>query len=158
MTQEMHQELQNEMITKEIEDQPTNYLIKQFEETNNTSILTSFENDNTKETKTKLFKALASADKKLKDYVGEELLICDYVLTINQFLDEETGELTTNPTIVLFDENDISYRITSISVYNSLKTIIALNGKPTKQEPIKVKIKSIQGNNNFNFISLEPRF
>lgn len=97
----------------------------------------------TTEEKIHLYNAMNNPDKKLGDCVNEIIkakdLYCEEVECVN----EETGEVTIAPRVVIVDDKGISYQCVSVGVWSAIKRLIAIFGVPTWDEPIALKVKSI---------------
>lgn len=80
------------------------------------------------------YNATSNAGKSLSDMIGEEFLLRHIYIEAIQCLNEQTGELTTCPRIVLISPSGESYQAVSMGVYGSLKKILQLFGDPSTWE------------------------
>lgn len=80
------------------------------------------------------YNATSNAGKSLNDMIGEEFLLRHIYIEAIQCLNEQTGELTTCPRIVLISPTGESYQAVSMGVYGSLKKILQLFGDPSTWE------------------------
>ena len=60
---------------------------------------------------------------------------------------EETGEITTCPRIVIIDKDNKSYQAVSIGIYSALKKVIQVFGAPTWTTPVALEVKQITKGN-----------
>ena len=104
--------------------------------------------------KVKLYNAMNNADQSLKDYVGKELTIVDFVAHSVQLENEQTGEIGNGVRIVLIDDKGVSYACTSTGILGALKKIIGIFGYPTKKEPYKIIPKMAKGR-KFDYLTIE---
>ena len=62
---------------------------------------------------------------------------------------EETGEVSVAPRVVLIDDKGKAYQSVSVGIYSSLKNIMFVYGDPsTWEKPVKVKITQITKGKN----------
>lgn len=98
---------------------------------------------NTAEEKKILFNAMNNPDERLSDCVNKIIKIKDVYCETVQMVNEQTGEVTEAPRIVLIDVDGKSYQSVSSGVYNSLKKLMQIYGVPTWDEPIAVIPKQL---------------
>lgn len=95
----------------------------------------------TAENATALYNAMNNPDYKLSDFINVEIEVKDMFIEPVEMVDNETGELKTNPRIVLFDTKKQTYYTVSVGIYQSLRNICAMINSPEQwKSPIKVKI------------------
>lgn len=97
----------------------------------------------TKEERAVLFKGMNDPDVRLADIVNEEICIKDVYAETIRLTNEETGESTVAPRIVLFGCDGTSYQCVSLGVMSALKKLFMVYGMPTWENGINVKVKSI---------------
>lgn len=102
---------------------------------------------NTEESKV-LFNATNNPDMRIKDCINQQIAVkhifCEIVSMEKE--DEETGEISHNPTprVVLIDENNKAYQSMSFGIYRSVQKLIKIFGEPsTWAEPIVVTVKQV---------------
>lgn len=95
--------------------------------------------------KAELFNAMNNPDERLADHINEVIKVKDVYCEAVELVNEQTGESTVNPRIVLIDESGKSYQCVSFGVFNALKKIIspAFFGAPTWENPIPIKVKQV---------------
>lgn len=94
-----------------------------------------------REEKAKLFKAKSSPDKRLSDCINQKIYAKDVYMEIVTITNDETGEVQDCPRVVLLDKDGISYTSVSFGIFNSLKSLVAVYGEPTWEEPIPVIVR-----------------
>ena len=110
-----------------------------------TTAVTSFSSmvAKTDEEKAKLYNAMNNPDKRLGDCINMQINAKDLFVEVVNCTNEETGEVTACPRIVIIDEKGVSYQCVSIGIYSALKKIIQVYGAPTWATPIKLEVKQI---------------
>lgn len=84
----------------------------------------------------------------LNDMVGKEITVKDIYMQVIEMKDDDTGEITKGPAIVLITPEGEAYRCVSIGVYNDLTRIFNMLGDPTTWEkPITFEVKNKKINN-----------
>lgn len=96
-----------------------------------------------KEEKAQLFNAMNNPDKRIADCINMKIAAKDLYVEIVNCTNEETGEVTACPRIVIIDEDGISYQAVSIGIYSALKKVIQVYGAPTWDEPVVLEVKQI---------------
>lgn len=77
------------------------------------------------------YNATSNAGKSLSDMIGEEFLVRHIYVEAIQCLNEQTGETTTCPRIVLISPTGESFQAVSMGIYGSIKKIMQLFGDPS---------------------------
>lgn len=98
----------------------------------------------TPEEKAKLFEIMNNPEKRLSDCINQTILVKDLFAELVDCTNEETGEVTKAPRIVLIDKNGIGYQCVSAGVFGALKKLMSVYGIPTWESPIPLKIKQIK--------------
>ena len=93
--------------------------------------------------KTKLFNAMNNPDKRLSDCINMTILTKDIYIEIVQCTNEETGEVTSCPRIVIIDVDGVSYQCVSIGIFSALKKAIQVFGSPTWKNGLPLEVKQI---------------
>lgn len=101
----------------------------------------------TQEEKTKLYNAMNNPDKRLGDCINKTINAKDLYVEIVSCTNEETGEVTPCPRIVIIDDKGVSYQCVSIGIYSAIKKIIQVFGAPTWTTPIKLEVIQITKGN-----------
>lgn len=97
----------------------------------------------TNEEKAKLFNAMNNPDERLADCINKTIMAKDLYVEVVNCTNEETGEITACPRIVIIDDKGKSYQAVSIGIYSALKKVIQIYGAPTWETPIKLEVKQI---------------
>lgn len=98
---------------------------------------------NSKEEQVKLYNAMNNPDERLSDCINMTLNVKDIYVEIVTCTNEETGEQTQCPRIVLIDAEGKSYQCVSIGIYSAIKKAIQVFGVPTWHEPVKMEVKQV---------------
>ena len=101
----------------------------------------------TQEDKTKLYNAMNNPDKRLGDCINMQIEAKDLYVEVVNCTNEETGEVTACPRIVIIDKKGVSYQCVSIGIYSAIKKIIQVFGAPTWVSPVKLEVKQITKGN-----------
>lgn len=94
-------------------------------------------------TKAKLFNASNNPDHKVGDFINKKIKVKDMLVEIIEISDEETGEVTKQPRVVLIDEKGEAYQAVSTGIFNAAKKAIQIFGEPTWDEPLEVIVKQV---------------
>ena len=97
----------------------------------------------TPEEKATLFNAMNNPDERIADHINETIAVKDLYCEVVQCVNQETGEVSTCPRIVLIDDKGKSYASVSLGIYSAMKKLISIYGQPTWDKPIKVKVMQI---------------
>jgi hypothetical protein len=97
----------------------------------------------TDEEKGKLFNATNNPDARLSDCINQKIYVKDLYIEVVNCTNEETGEITPAPRIVIIDKDNKSYQCVSVGIYSALKKMIQIYGVPTWSTPIPIMVKQI---------------
>mgnify|MGYP001113473609 FL=1 len=97
----------------------------------------------TPEEKATLFNAMNNPDERIADHINETIAVKDLYCEVVQCVNQETGEVSTCPRIVLIDDKGKSYASVSLGIYSAMKKLMSIYGQPTWDKPIKVKVMQI---------------
>lgn len=96
-----------------------------------------------------LFNAMNSSDKRLGDCINETLEVSHIYVEVVKCKNQETGEETLCPRVVLIDKDGISYQCVSIGIFSSVKKILSVKGNPGNwKAPVKLKVEQITKGTN----------
>lgn len=85
----------------------------------------------------------ATADR-VSDHVGETVNLRHVYVETVQCTNEETGEVTTCPRIILIDDKNKGYACVSLGIFSALRRMFAIYGTPdTWSNAIKIKFRNI---------------
>lgn len=93
--------------------------------------------------KAQLYNAMNNPTERLSDNINKVIEAKDLYCEIVNCTNEETGEITSCPRIVIIDKNGVSYQCVSIGIYSALKKVIQVYGTPTWETPVKLEVKQI---------------
>ena len=97
----------------------------------------------TPEEKATLFNAMNNPDERIADHINETIAVKDLYCEVVQCVNQETGEVSTCPRIVVIDDKGKSYASVSLGIYSAMKKLMSIYGQPTWDKPIKVKVMQI---------------
>lgn len=100
-----------------------------------------------REEKAAMYNAMNNPDKRLADCINMQIKAKDLYIEIVNCTNEETGEVTACPRIVIIDKDGTSYQAVSIGIYSALKKVIQVFGEPTWDEPVTLEVKQITKGN-----------
>ena len=80
--------------------------------------------------------------------IGKIINVKDVFVEEVRFADEETGEITFAPRIVVIDTNGESYQAVSVGVMSAFKKLFQLFGQPTWPEGIPLEVKQVKNGKN----------
>lgn len=106
----------------------------------------------TLEDKKKFFNAMNVADESLKDFIGEEIVIVDYIAHTVAIEGEEATR------IVLITDNGKSYASVSTGITQGLSKLLAIFGQPGEWgDGLRIKIleKKSSTNSKNRFLTME---
>ena len=96
-----------------------------------------------RKTKAKMFNASNNPDHKVGDFINKTIKVKDMLVEVIQIADEETGEIVSQPRVVLIDDKGKAYQAVSTGIFNAAKKMIQIFGEPTYDEPIEIVIKQV---------------
>lgn len=109
----------------------------------------------TDEQRKALYNAVNAPAHKLSEFIGQEITISDVYVEIVDVTNEQTGERSQAPRIVLFDEGGESWTCTSMGVFGALKKLFAVFGTPdTWGAPLTLRVKQIERGNGRRLLTL----
>lgn len=95
------------------------------------------------EEKASIYNAMNNPEFRLADCINKVIEARDLYVEVVQCTNEETGEVTSCPRIVIIDKNNKGYQCVSIGIYSALKKVIQVYGAPTWEKPVKLEVKQI---------------
>lgn len=97
----------------------------------------------TRKDKALLFKAMNNPEKRLGDCINMTINAKDLFCEVVRCINNDSGEISTCPRIVIIDDKGVAYQAVSIGVYNAVKKLINVFGLPTWKEPLPITVKQI---------------
>lgn len=111
----------------------------------------------TDEQKASLYKAMSQPDRKMSDFINTKIKVVDLYVEIVEIADEQTGEMSKLPRVVLFTEDGTTYASISKGVFNAIKRLCTVYGMPHWEKPIPLKIiQTTAKNRKFLNLIVEP--
>jgi hypothetical protein len=101
----------------------------------------------TDEEKAKLYNAMNNPEKRLADCINMKIKAKDLYIEVVNCTNEETGEITACPRIVIIDDKGVAYQAVSLGIYSALKKIIQVFGAPTWDKPVTLEVKQVTKGN-----------
>ena len=100
---------------------------------------TSFRGESAAE-KAQLFKIMNTPKYKVSDCINKTILLKDLYVEMVSCKNEQTGEVSVAPRIVLIDKDNEGYQCVSTGILSALKKLMQIYGEPTWDEPLPIKI------------------
>lgn len=99
---------------------------------------------NTPEERKRVFNAVNTPDKVLRDYINKTINLRDVFAEQCNFVDRESGEVKPGVRIVLIDDEGVSYSTSSTGIFTGLSKLFNIYGTPDCwTEPVPITIKQI---------------
>ena len=98
----------------------------------------------TEERKKQLFKVINNTDKRISDCINMKLCITDVYVEEVQCINEETGEVSICPRVVLIDKDGIGFQSVSFGILSAVKKLFVVFGAPTWEKGIEITVKQIK--------------
>ena len=106
--------------------------------------------------KIRVYNAMANADEKLTDHVGETIDMKHVYVEAIECADEKTGEIQICPRIVILTADGKTYQAVSKGVFGSLRQIFQIFGDPaTWNFALRVRVKQSRTRRGYNVNTLE---
>lgn len=93
--------------------------------------------------KAALFNAMSNPNHKVGDYINKSIRVKDVFVEVIELTDEDTGEVTNAPRIVLIDTDGDSYQAVSKGIFSALSRAIQVFGEPTWDDGLPITIRQI---------------
>lgn len=97
----------------------------------------------TAEEKAALYNLTNNPAERLGDNINKVINAKDLYVEIVNCTNEETGEVTACPRIVIIDDKGVGFQCVSVGIYSAIKKVIQIFGAPTWETPIKLEVKQI---------------
>jgi len=96
------------------------------------------------ESKAVLFNGMNSPDHRLADEINTVINVQHVFIEMVDIADEDTGEISTCPRIVLFDDKGESHVAVSLGILSALKKLFKVFGRPeTWAAPLPLRVKQV---------------
>ena len=97
-----------------------------------------------------------SAAKKVRDHLGKKIDLEHIIVQPVELADENTGEVTKQPRVILIDADGTAYYGISGGLFRAVGDVIGMLGEPdTWPEPLPVTVKEQQGRGANRFYTIE---
>lgn len=98
----------------------------------------------TDEEKALLFNATNNTAHRLSDCINMVINVKDVFVEVVNCTNQETGEVTACPRIVLINDKGEGYQCVSMGIFSALKKLFAIYGEPKDwSKPIKLEVKQV---------------
>lgn len=98
----------------------------------------------TDDEKALLFNATNNTAHRLSDCINMVINVKDVFVEVVNCTNQETGEVTPCPRIVLINEKGEGYQCVSMGIFSALKKLFAIYGEPKDwSKPIKLEVKQV---------------
>ena len=98
----------------------------------------------TPEEKAQLFGIMNNPAERLADNINKTIYVKDIYCEVVDCVNEETGEISKAPRVVLIDRNNVGFQAVSNGIFSAVKKLFMIYGAPTWEEPIPIEIKQIK--------------
>lgn len=95
----------------------------------------------TMEDKALVFNAANNPQHKVADFINKKIMVRDVYAETLELVNEETGEITKVPRIVLIDADGLAFECVSVGMYLAIRKLVAIYGAPTWEPPLTVTVK-----------------
>lgn len=99
---------------------------------------------NTVKEKALFYNVMSNPEHKVGDYINKTIRVKDVYVEAIDIVDENTGEATTVPRIVLVDTEGAAYQAVSKGIFNSLSRLIRTFGEPTWEDGLPVVVRQLK--------------
>ncbi len=94
--------------------------------------------------KAMLFNGMNNPDHRVADQINQVIEVKDVYAEMVDIADEDTGEITQCPRIVLFDSKGESHVAVSVGLLSALKKLFKVFGQPSEWEkPLPLKVRQV---------------
>lgn len=105
------------------------------------SMICSIKPDGDRKTAAKLYAAMNNPEFKLAEYINKKIKVTDYLIEIVDIVNEETGEVSTVPRVVLIAEDGKSYQATSYGIANSVRNLVQAVGAAPWNPALELEVQ-----------------
>lgn len=89
----------------------------------------------------KIFAALNNPEYRIADYINKKIAVENFLIEIQEILNDETGEIERAPRVVLIDEKGKAYQSVSVGMLNAVKNAVQVFGMAPWEPALQVEIK-----------------
>lgn len=92
-------------------------------------------NPNDRKSAARVFDALNNPTYQVADFINKDIPVANILLEVAEIVNEDTGEISRAPRVVLIDQEGNSYQAVSIGMFNAVKNAVRCFG-PAPWEPV----------------------
>lgn len=105
------------------------------------SMICSIKPDGDRKTAAKIYAAMNNPEYKLAEFINKRIKVTDYLIEIVDIANEETGEISTVPRVVLIAEDGKSYQATSYGIANSVRNLVQAVGAAPWNPALELEVQ-----------------
>lgn len=105
------------------------------------SMVCSIKPDGDRKTAAAIYSAMNNPEFRLADFINKRIKITNYLIEIVEISNEETGEISIVPRVVLIAEDGKSYQATSYGIANSIRNLCQSVGNAPWQPALELEVK-----------------
>lgn len=94
-----------------------------------------------REASAKIYNAMLNPDNRIADFINKKIEVQDYFIEMVELANEETGEVSIVPRVVLISPDGTSYQATSYGIANAVRGLFAAFGDAPWTPPITVEVR-----------------
>lgn len=89
----------------------------------------------------KIYNALNNPEFRIADMINKDINVADVLIEIAEIMNEDTGEISQVPRVVLIDDEGRAYQSVSMGMFGAVKNAIKVFGEPTWKPALKFTIR-----------------
>ena len=101
----------------------------------------SIQADGDRETAKRVYNAMNDPEYRVADFINKTIEVENVLLEIRDILNEETGEISRVPRVVLIDADGKAYQATSVGMFNVIRNAYNVFGAAPWDPPLCMHIK-----------------
>ena len=117
----------------------------------------SIENDGSREAQSKFYNAMNNPENRVSDFINKTIAVQDVLIEMRDIVNDETGELSRVPRVVLIDEKGAGYQATSVGIYNAVRNAFIAFGPAPWNPPLNFTIKQRTIKNGYSMLTADIR-
>lgn len=122
------------------------------------TMVTSFKpNPEDRETSAKIFNALNNPSNRVSDCINQVIEVTDFLIEMTEIANQDTGEISVVPRVVLVDSEGETYQAVSFGMANVIRNVTATCGKAPWNPPVKLLIKQ-RSTKNGSMLTADMQF
>jgi hypothetical protein len=92
----------------------------------------------------------------IDESMGQTIQLVNFIVQPVDLVDDDSGEVTTAPRVILIDDEGKAYHATSVGLLSSVRNIVSVLGEPSDwPEPVAVRVEQQKGRNGFKFFTIK---